>query len=118
FRANAAYLDWTLKNTSEPLRNIPHWQSGGGVNWRIRPRWYAEVDAAAVGPRYDFQVPVPKQTISGGYSTARLVTSYEFSKAWTGFLRIDNVLNHHYHEFIGFPDPGIYVRSGFKYRFR
>jgi len=36
----------------------------------------------------------------------------------TLFARIDNLLDREFHHFVGFPDPGIYVRFGLKYRFR
>ena len=118
FRAHASYLEWRLKNTAEPLRDIPHWQSGGSLNWRIRPRWYSEAGILAVGRRYDFQVPVPQQRVAGGYTTVHLTSSYDFSDRLTGFVRVDNLFNHRYHEYIGFPNPGVYVRTGVRYRFR
>jgi vitamin B12 transporter len=117
-RAHASYLEWRLKNTTEPLRDIPHWQSGGGINWKISPRWHSQADIVAAGRRYDFQVPVPQQQAAGGYSTASLATSYDFSDALTGFVRVDNLFNQRYHEYVGFPNPGIYARAGLRFRFR
>jgi vitamin B12 transporter len=117
-RAYASYLEWRLTNTTEPLRDVPHWQSGGGITWKIKPRWHAQADMLAVGRRYDFQIPVPLQQTVGGYSTASLATSYDFSDGFTASLRVDNLFNQQYHEYIGFPNPGIYLRAGFQYRFR
>jgi vitamin B12 transporter len=116
-RTYASYLRWKLMDTTEPLRDFPHWQSGGGITWKIRPRWHSQADIVAVGRRYDFQVPVPLQQTVGGYSTASLSTSYEFSDAFTGSVRVDNLFNQQYHEYIGFPNPGVYVRVGVQYRF-
>jgi vitamin B12 transporter len=116
-RTYASYLQWRLMDTTEPLRDVPHWQSGGGITWKIRPRWHSQADILAVGRRYDFQVPVPLQQTVGGYSTASLSTSYEFSDAFTGSVRVDNLFNQQYHEYIGFPNPGAYVRVGVQYRF-
>src|SRR6202043_3721860 len=65
-RAHASYLEWRLRNTTEPLRDIPHWQSGGSIHWRIQPRWHSQAEMLAVGRRYDFQVPVPLQQVVGG----------------------------------------------------
>jgi outer membrane cobalamin receptor len=117
-RAYASYLQWRLMDTTEPLRDVPHWQSGGGITWKIKPRWHSQADVLAVGRRYDFQVPVPLEQTVGGYSTASLSTSYEFSDAFTASLRVDNLFNQQYHEYIGFPNPGVYVRVGIRYRFR
>jgi len=116
--AHASYLEWRLQNTTEPLRDVPHWRSGGSVNWRIMPRWHSQASILAVGRRYNFQVPVPRQTVAGGYSSASLATSYDVSDRVTLFVRADNLFNQRYHEFIGFPNPGIYARVGVRYRFR
>lgn len=117
-RAYGSYMDWRLTNTTEPLRDVPHWQSGGGITWKIKPRWHWQADMLAVGRRYDYQIPVPLKQTVGGYSTASLSTSYDLSEGLTAFLRVDNLFDQGYHEYIGFPNPGIYVRAGVRYRFR
>ncbi len=117
FRAQASYLEWRLKNTVEPLRDIPHWQSGGSINWSITRRWTSHAEILSVGRRYDFQVPVPQQKVAGGYSTASFTSSYEVSDKLTLFARVDNLFNQRYHEYIGFPNPGIYARVGVRLRF-
>ena len=61
---------------------------------------------------------MPLEQTVGGYSTASLSTSYEFSDAFTASLRVDNLFNQQYHEYIGFTNPGVYVRVGVRYRFR
>jgi iron complex outermembrane receptor protein len=106
-----------LQDTTEPLRDVPHWQSGGGITWKVKSRWHSQADITAVGRRYDFQVPVPLQQTAGGYSTVSLATSYEFSDAFTASVRVDNLFNQKYHEYIGFPNPGVYIRAGVSYRF-
>ncbi len=117
FRAQASYLEWRLKNTVEPLRDIPHWQSGGSINRSITRRWTSHAEILSVGRRYDFQVPVPQQKVAGGYSTASFTSSYEVSDKLTLFARVDNLFNQRYHEYIGFPNPGIYARVGARLRF-
>ena len=82
-------------------------------------RLQTRADTLWVGPRYDFQVPVSRPNLTvGGYSVTNVAASYELSDRVTGFVRIDNLLNRRYHEFVGFPSPGIYARMGFQYRFR
>ena len=118
FGVNASYLDWQLKHVTEPLRDVPHWQAGASVNWKTTGRWQSRAETAWVGRRYDFQVPVSGQQAAGGYSTTNLVTSYDFSSKLSGFVRVDNLFDRRYHEFIGFPSPGVYGRLGLRYRFR
>jgi outer membrane cobalamin receptor len=116
--AYASYLEWRVQNNAEPLRDIPHWQSGSNINWKIAPRWHSLASVVATGRRYDFQIPVPQQTAVGGYSSASLAVTYDASERLTVFARADNLLDHHYHEYIGFPNPGVYARLGVRYRFR
>jgi outer membrane receptor protein involved in Fe transport len=69
-----------------------------------------------MGRRFDFQVPAPFIDSVGGFSTTNAVLSYEMSKKLSTYVVIDNLLNRRYHEFLGFPNPGIYARIGVRYR--
>jgi outer membrane cobalamin receptor len=114
-RGSYTYLGWSLHPTDEPFRNVPRWRTSASIDWTSSRRWQLGADALIVASRADFQLPVPQQTVAGGYSTFTMRASYKLSDRVTGFLRIDNLLNSHYHPFIGFPDPGIYVRAGINY---
>jgi len=107
-----SYLAWELNPSTEPLRDVPRWRGGLNATWKITPRWAAMAESLWVGPRFNFQVPVPSQTTVGGYSTTNLSGSYDLGHSVTAFLRVDNLLDSHFHEFIGFPNPGITVRAG------
>ena len=117
-RGSYSYLDWTLNPANEPFRDVPHWRVAGAIAWAPSQRWQWGVEALAVGRRADFQLPAPLQSSVGGYSTLSLHAACELSDRVTGFFRIDNLLNARYHQFVGFPDPGIYVRVGFTYHAR
>ena len=69
-----------------------------------------------MGKRFDFQLPVPEMGTVGGYSTSSVVFNYQLPYGLEAFGRVDNVLDSRYHEFIGFPHPGIYARSGVRFR--
>jgi outer membrane receptor protein involved in Fe transport len=71
-----------------------------------------------MGRRYDFQLPVPLITSVGGYSTTNLVVGYEGLPHASLFVRMNNVFNSRFHEYIGFPNPGIAVQAGVSYRLR
>jgi outer membrane cobalamin receptor len=66
--------------------------------------------------RADFQVPVLDQTTVGGYSTTSLSSSYDLGHSVTAFVRLDNLLDDKFQEFIGFPSPGITVRVGLGFK--
>jgi outer membrane cobalamin receptor len=112
------YLDWQLKQSTDPLRDQPHWQAGASASWKPARHWQTRLDTLWVGRRYDFSVPLPNQPAVGGYSTTSAATHYELSHGVTAFVRADNLFNARYHEFIGFPNPGITVRAGLAWRAR
>jgi len=116
--ADVSYLHWRLVGTSDPLRYVPHWQGGVYLDWHVNRRLHSRVETLVVGPRFDFQLPVPEITTVGGYSTSNLILNYQISDGLTAHFRAENLFNSNYHEYIGFPNPGIYVRAGFTYRFK
>jgi outer membrane receptor protein involved in Fe transport len=73
---------------------------------------------ASFAGRFDFQIPVPDITTVGGYSTTNLIVNYEINDSLSAHVRAENLLNSNFHEYVGFPNPGIYVRAGITYRFK
>lgn len=110
------FLDWELQGTAEPLRDRPRWRGGSYVDWEIHPRARLRWDILWVGERFDFQLPVPEMETVGGYSTSSVVFGYQLPHGLEAFGRVDNVFDSNYHEFIGFPHPGIYARAGLRLR--
>lgn len=113
-----SYLHWKLQDTTQPLRYVPHWRGGLDLDWKINRRLHSRVETLIVGPRFDFEIPVPNLTTVGGYSTTNLVLNCEIRDGLSAQVRAENLLNSNYHEYIGFPNPGIYVRAGITYRFK
>ncbi len=111
-----SYLTWELNPSTEPLRDVPRWRGGLNATWRITPRWVVRAGTLWIGPRFDFQVPVPDQTTVGGYSTTSLSSSCDLGHSVTAFVRLDNLLDDKFHEFIGFPSPGITARVGLGFK--
>ena len=112
------YLDAEIVGTTEPLRDRPAWRGGVRFDWQINDRSDFHLDTLWVGPRFDFQIPVPDRNQVGGYSSSSLTWSYQLGRDFTLFTRIDNLFNRKFHEFIGFPNPGLYGRVGLIYRFK
>ena len=110
------FVNWKLYGTSEPLRDRPRWRGGTSLNWEVTHRTYLRWETLWVGPRFDFQLPVQSREIVGGYSTSSLVLDYQLPYGLVAYSRIDNVFKRRYHEFIGFPNPGIYARIGLHYQ--
>ena len=112
--SHARWLDADLVGTDEPLRDRPRWRGGARVEWQ-GGRTRARLVTVWVGERFDFQIPVPERRTAGGYATTALALSRDFGAGLTAFLRIDNLLDREYAEFVGFPAPGRYTVVGLRY---
>ncbi len=110
--AHLNYVDAEIRGSTEHLRDRPKWRGGLGLDWQIRDALRLHLTYTAVGERFDFQIPVPERAIAGQYQTLDLAASYQIVEGVTTFLRIDNLLDREYQEFVGFPNPGIYARAG------
>jgi iron complex outermembrane receptor protein/vitamin B12 transporter len=111
-RGHATYLDWSLGGgVTEPLRDRPRWRGGFGLSVEPFPDANLRWDTLWVSSRYDFQVPVPSRQRAEGYSTTDIALEVE-RELLDVFVRIENLFDREYHEFIGFPDPGFTVRVG------
>jgi vitamin B12 transporter len=120
FRATSAiqllthlnYVDANIQGSTEPLRDRPKWRGGFGLDWDIKNSLRLHLAYTAVGERFDFQIPVAERTIAKQYQTLDLAASYPIVEGIIAFLRVDNLLDREYQEFVGFPNPGIYARAG------
>jgi outer membrane cobalamin receptor len=118
-KAWGSSLDWNIESSSgEPLRDEPDWQAGVGVDAKLPRKIRASATTLWVGRRYDFQLPAPTIDSVGGYSATNLVLGYDGFRHVTMFARVDNVLNSRFHEYLGFPNPGIACRVGVTYHLR
>lgn len=117
-KAWGSSLDWTIKSSTEPLRDEPNWQAGISVDARLLKTFHASTTTLWVGRRYDFQLPAPNIDSVGGYSTSNLILGYDGFRRIGLFARVDNVFDRKFHEYLGFPNPGISCRVGVTYRLR
>jgi vitamin B12 transporter len=116
-RAWGSSLNWNIESSSqEPLRDEPDWQAGVSVDAKLPKKIRASATTLWVGRRYDFQLPAPTIGSVGGYSATNLILGYDGFRHVTMFARIDNVFNTRFHEYLGFPNPGIACRVGVTYR--
>ena len=113
-----AYQDLQIEDGDEPLRDRPRWRGGAGLEWRPKAATLIRLDQVWVGPRYDFAVPVPGQNVVGGYASSALSLSHRFTPLLEAFLRVENLLDARYEEFIGFRSPGLYVTGGLRVSLR
>ena len=118
-KAWGSSLDWNIESSSEePLRDEPGWQAGFRVDAKLPRKIRAAATTLWVGRRYDFQLPAPTIDSVGGYSATNLILGYDGFRHIAMFARVDNVLNSRFHEYLGFPNPGIACRVGVTYHLR
>lgn len=117
-RAWGSFLDWQIEPAGEPLRDQPDWQAGFSLDAKFPKQIRASSTTLWVGRRYDFQVPAPTIPTVGGYSTTNLVAGYYGFRHTSLYARIDNLFNARFHEYLGFPNPGIAAQVGIQYRLR
>jgi vitamin B12 transporter len=110
------YVNLDVEGTSENLRDRPRWRGGFSLDWKRSGKVGLNLAALWVGSRYDFQVPVPDRDRVGGYATVNLDALWRVAPEYEVFLRVENLLNAEYHEFIGFPNPGAWWRVGMRWR--
>ena len=118
-KAWGSSLDWNIESSNgEPLRDEPDWRAGVSVDAKFPNKIRVSATTLWVARRYDFQLPAPTIDSVGGYSATNLVVGYDGFRRVTMFARVDNVLNSRFHEYLGFPNPGIACRVGMTYRLR
>jgi outer membrane cobalamin receptor len=59
---------------------------------------------------------VPEKDRTDDYFTTNVVFLQKFQKDWNVYVRVENLFDSDYEEFVGFPNPGRYFRFGVQYR--
>lgn len=98
------------------LRDRPRVRGGGSIRWQARHDLALRLGWQGVGRRFDFQVPVPDRDQVGGYNTLDARAVWRVDPRWDFEVRVDNLLDRRYHEFVGFPDPGRIWLAGLRLR--
>jgi outer membrane cobalamin receptor len=117
-QAHATYTSVHLKTSSEPLRDRPRWRTGATLSIPVGARTSLYAEGLYVASRFDFQLPVPQMGRAPSYFVADAGARHKIYDNLAAFLRIDNVLDRHFEEYVGFPNPGIQVRAGFDWTLR
>lgn len=112
----ATWQDVDVVGSDAVLRDRPRLRGTGSLVWQAPPDLTLRLDLTAVGRRHDFQVPVPERDVVGGYTTLDLHTIWRLSPRWEAVGYVENLLNRRYHEFVGFPHPGLQWSAGLRFR--
>jgi iron complex outermembrane receptor protein/vitamin B12 transporter len=79
-------------------------------------RWGANLSGSFVGPRPDHDFLGFNIDHAAGYVRADLGAWYAFRPRVTLYLNIENALDQHYNEVVGYPSLPINFRAGVRFR--
>jgi vitamin B12 transporter len=101
--------------TGRPLFRRP--KHSGSFDMRWAPgRWVFGTNVIAVGPRPDSDFVGLGITRNPGYGTLNLMAGRRIMEGSLAFVAVDNVLDHHYMEVLGYPALGLTFRIGLRTR--
>ena len=115
FGGGVSYVDAGLRQTTERLRDVPRWTENIYLHVPLQPGLQLATETVWVGRRFDYQVPVPQDATVAGYAITNLKLTYKLREQLDGYVRVENLFDDRYHEFVGFPSPGSYVSTGLTY---
>jgi vitamin B12 transporter len=101
----------------QPLLRRPKHRGSFVATWQATRAWQWNLDVLAVGNWVDVSRDGLTSGLSApGYTTVNLATSYDLTPRVALFARVDNLLDRHYENPIGFLQPSIGVYAGLKVR--
>jgi vitamin B12 transporter len=107
----ATFVNTRIEGTTETLRDRPRFRTGASLEWKPTPGWRVRPETRWVSSRADFQIPVPERNKAPGYWNTDLLLDYT-RNPFTFFVRLQNLANRKYEEFVGFPNPGFAIAGG------
>jgi Outer membrane cobalamin receptor protein len=116
--ANFTFTDTENKETGHDLLRRPRRQAGLTLDWGFLPKANLHAGVTYVGKRkdvfYDSSTWMSENVTDKGYTTARLAASYDVTKNFQIFGRIENLFDKHYQEIYGYKTLGRSFYAGIK----
>ena len=114
-RADYTFTEATDDVLNQELLRRPKHKGTLDANWQATHAWQLNANVLWVGTwvdgNRDFSIP---RLDAPGYTTVNLASSYELSRTFTLFGRIDNLFDRHYQNPVGFLQPSIGVFAGIR----
>ena len=109
------FVDLEIEDSDINLRNRPKHRAGLSVNYTVLENLQLAFNAAYVGKAFDSSIPTGEVKLDS-YTRLDVALTYKWRKLSATFA-IDNLLDDHYEQFVGFEQPGIRARVGVAYSF-
>jgi vitamin B12 transporter len=114
-RLDYTYTEATDDVLQQELLRRPKHKGSLLAQWQATSAWQLSVDVLAVGTwvdgNRDFSIP---RLDAPGYTTVNFATSYELNPHFALFGRINNLLDRHYENPVGFLQPSIGAYAGIR----
>jgi len=91
-------------------------QLGSLLLTHLGNRWGGNLGVSAVGRRFDSDFLGFGIDHAAGYARVDMGAWYQIRPRVTAYANLENALNAHYNEVVGYPALGINVRAGFRFR--
>lgn len=111
---NYTYLNTKDKDTGKKLTRRPQNRAGLNLNWAFLRKWNLNLGATYVGHSWDNSANTQKVK---PYTKVDLSTSYDLTKNFQIFGRIENLFDRKYAEVRGYATPGRSFYAGSKIKF-
>ena len=114
-RADYTYTEATDDVLHQELLRRPKNKGTFDATWQATPAWQLNVNVLVVGTWVDVSRDGFTSGIQApGYTTVNFATSYDLSPRLTVFGRIENLLDRHYQNPVGFLQPAFGAYAGIK----
>ncbi len=118
FRADYTYTLAEDDILHEELLRRPRHKATLNATWQATDAFSITATLLYVGPWYDAdRAGLYTGMKASGYGLVNIAASYDLGHGVTAFARIDNLLDRHYQDPIGFQHPGLGVFGGLKVTF-
>ncbi len=97
--------------TGASLVDVPKWQAGGTASWQPIDPVTVSLTFIHVGEMTDNSIPTGNLQLPG-YERVDLSTTWTIRTGLRVYAAVQNLLNSHYEESIGFPAPQLFARAG------
>lgn len=110
---NLSYIKTEIKGSEEQLRNRPEWLGNLVLIWEPYDDLRFFINGNYTGDALDSSVPTGDVELDG-YFRLDSALSYRINESFESYLRIENLLDKDYQQFVGFDSPGFRPTIGLK----
>ncbi len=111
----ANFCNPTVSGAGEPLLRRPKHMATTSINY-LAKRWGGNLGGSFVGRRKDWDYSGFNIDHAAGYARVDLGGWYTITSRVTAYANLENALDKHYNEVVGYPALGVNFRAGMRFR--